>query len=721
MLNKNRRTILDWTITNFVMAIFFVTATLSGIFLAVAVSHVQSMADEQNRILLNAVLDRTESFLEQTTSGMRELGDALFELSANDDDTLARIIDGVRIGSINLRSIDVIGSDARIQYSSPYNATAIGNDVSGREAYQRVVAEGTSSWSRVFYADFLDDVVVTFYVPAGRYVLAGNLSLKRLWNSMEKIDVADETRLSIIDSNGAYIYNSDLGKVERRMFASDRNTLMDAVENGVRLVRHTDQGEEVRTEVAAISGTKWIVAVHQDLTDQSRARRKLIAAALFVMVVTMLAGVVHIRRIARRKLEPFSQLQSIALRVADGEYDVEYPQSRFVEITSLSESFRSMVAGITRREMSLRDARDEAEQASRIKSELLANVSHEFRTSLNGILGMASLLSKTGLDESQSEYLQAQLRAAHVLKRLVDDLLMVSGDQPAVPSPPSETDLHKAVNSFETALNHEEAKVNFTWINEIPPGTLAKADQEQLGQIVYNLVSNAQKYTHEGVIKVRWNLLTEPDQQSVLQLIVSDTGIGIPPEDRERVFESFVQIDPTHTKIRRGLGLGLAIVRRSCHQAGGTVSISDNTEEGRGTVITVRILVELVPDASATILIVEDEVLNRLYLSTLLKQKGYAVSEYKSGVPLIDEPSFPEGDIILMDIGLPRISGAEVTRKLRKRGVTIPIIALTAYSSQRDVDGYREAGMSGFVPKPITESILFRVIRKALSGDEWTV
>jgi HAMP domain-containing protein len=370
-LTHTRRTIFDWTITHFVTAIVAVTSILFVTFLILAINQIKTVTSEQNVIVLKAVLDRTESFLDQTTNGMRELGSVLGELSENDEETLARIIDGVRIGSINLRSIDVIGPDARILYSSPNSSVSIGNDVSGRDAYQRVVSEGTPAWSRVFYADFLDDVVITFYVPAGGNVLAGNLSLRRLWDSMENIDVSDQTRLSIIDSNGAYVYHSDLAKVEGRMFEPNRRELRDAAGTGVPIVQHTDTGEKIHTQVENISGTNWLVAVHQGEEIQRRAQNELILAALIVLAVTLVIGVLNIRRVARRNLEPFSRLQSIALRVADGDYSVEYPESRFVEITTLSESFRSMVAGITQREISLRDARDQAERASQAKSELL--------------------------------------------------------------------------------------------------------------------------------------------------------------------------------------------------------------------------------------------------------------------------------------------------------------------------------------------------------------
>jgi two-component system, sensor histidine kinase len=253
---------------------------------------------------------------------------------------------------------------------------------------------------------------------------------------------------------------------------------------------------------------------------------------------------------------------------------------------------------------------------------------------------------------------------------------------------------------------------------------------------------------------VSWKLQPEEDRHGTLHLTVRDTGIGIPPEERERVFDSFVQLDPTHTKTRRGLGLGLAVVKRACNLVGGTISISDNTTDGEGTEITVRIPLELVPqpahnppdepvppvpfdppvppapaaqperkepDSTQTVLIVEDEAINRMYLSSWLKRTGYATREYDSGIPLLDEQPFPDVDVILMDIGLPHISGLDVARKIRDRGISIPIIAVTAYSSQNDVDTYRDAHMNGFVPKPITESVLSRVLRDTLAGNGWTV
>lgn len=243
-----------------------------------------------------------------------------------------------------------------------------------------------------------------------------------------------------------------------------------------------------------------------------------------------------------------------------------------------------MVDAVAQREISLREARDEVERASRAKGEFLANVSHEFRTSLNGILGMNSLLSKTELVGTQAEHLQAQRQAARVLQRLVDDLLEVSGDGRAMTSAAAEVDLHELVDSLETRLSFDDGKVGLTWTNDVPAGATVHLDEEPLIQIATNLVSNARKYTHDGSITVGWKLVTGAVRATAVQLTVRDTGIGIPSDQRERVFDSFVQIDPSHTKTRRGLGLGLTIVKRACDALEASVTISSNDVEGRTAV-----------------------------------------------------------------------------------------------------------------------------------------
>ncbi|MFW5685710.1 MAG: response regulator, partial [Spirochaetota bacterium] len=735
-----KRTIIDWTITLFVTVILAVTTTLTATFFVLAIGQVRAESAEQSRIVLSAVRDRAEGFLDHTTTGMRELGDVLFELAGDDDETLARIIDGLRIGSINLRSIDVIDHDARILYSSPPSAVTIGNDVSRRDAYRRVIETTTPAWSRVFYADFLNDVVATFYVPAGSYVLAGNLSLQRLWESMEHIDLSEDTQLSIIDSNGAYIYHSDLTKVERRTFAPDWHELAEIAESGRSVVSGSDTGDRFRTRATTIPDTRWIVAVHQNVWSQRRVELQLTLATLVVTGAALILGVWYIRRVARSSLEPFARLESIARRIADGAYAVEFPESRFTEITTLSDGLRSMVTAIEERELSLRDARDESERANRAKSELLANVSHEFRTSLNGVLGMNALLSKTELGEAQTEYLLAQRQAAQILEQLVDDLLEISRGAPAATTAPRDANLRRVIDSFGILARFDDPHVQFTWINDVPTGIGVRLDDERLGQIVLNLVSNARKFTQVGSVTAHWQLVTATDGQPTLKLTVRDTGIGIPAAERERVMESFVQIDSSQTKTRRGLGLGLAIVKRICDQAGGSVVISDNTVDGHGCEITVRIPAEVIdgpPEsprepglASATgdaqpsavkVVLVEDEAINRLFLATLLRQQGYEVDEYPSGVALLNEEPLLEADVLLMDIGLPHVSGLDAARTLRDRDYRTPIIALTAYSSPDDLETYRAAGMNGYVSKPVSEDTLRRVMRDVLDGAEWSV
>ncbi|MBI4806688.1 MAG: response regulator [Desulfovibrio sp.] len=386
----------------------------------------------------------------------------------------------------------------------------------------------------------------------------------------------------------------------------------------------------------------------------------------------------------------------------------------------------------------LRTAKESAEIASKAKTEFLANMSHEIRTPLNGILGMLQLMQTTTTDYEQDEYISTAIKTTNRLSGLLTDILDLSKIESNKLSVHESTfnflELQQSVQElFTTAAAEKGLDLIFT-IDDNTPNHLI-GDEARLRQVLFNLVGNAIKFTEKGSITVNISMMSKPDDTPVRVLFsVRDTGIGIPSDRLQEIFEPFTQVDRSYVRRHEGAGLGLAIVRRIVSLLSGELSI--DSAEGQGT--TVRAVFPLKtpatgrtrrpsgksPKLSKTerglqILLVEDEAINRITMARMLEKSGYAVataSNGHEGLQLAAKHSF---DIILMDIQMPEMDGIEATGRIRSgkaEGVdpAVPIIALTAYAMSGDRERFLEAGMDSYVSKPVELEVLKQVMESVL-------
>jgi signal transduction histidine kinase/CheY-like chemotaxis protein len=383
-------------------------------------------------------------------------------------------------------------------------------------------------------------------------------------------------------------------------------------------------------------------------------------------------------------------------------------------------------------------SRLEAEEASRTKSVFLASISHELRTPLHGVIGISHLLERTSLDDDQKNLLAMLSGAASQLERLITDLLDLTRSATGTLSlNPVAFRLGELSEWMETPLRrHAEAKGLSLRFLISEPELQLMADKERLAQIVVNLASNGIKYTEKGEVAVTIGL-----RSGQLALEVSDTGSGIPVSEREHIFEAFYQLD-THPAggIHSGLGLGLSIVRLLVQLMKGSVILS--ARPGGGSTFTV--LVPFVPAPNGTaaeqtmprsaaklnrkdienrsgrsVLVVEDEAINRMYIQRILKEQGMKSTGVGDGEDAVTEAARDGFDLILMDLGLPKLGGLEATRAIRQaeaaRGKPrIPIAALTANAYPQDREECIKAGMDDFISKPFEEKAFWRVVDRLL-------
>jgi PAS domain S-box-containing protein len=369
-------------------------------------------------------------------------------------------------------------------------------------------------------------------------------------------------------------------------------------------------------------------------------------------------------------------------------------------------------------EQELKHAKTRAEAASLVKNEFLANMSHEIRTPLNGLLGMLQLLQLTTLGAEQREYLEIALGSGRSLLQILNDILDISKiESGKLELDDQAMELCEVVDSVVSVFRHQ-ARMRGIEVARRVDDCLPRhfvADKVRLRQILFNLVGNATKFTDSGSVVVEAYPLANPmpDGRTRLFFSISDTGIGIPDDKVEQIFDPFTQVDGSFTRKYQGTGLGLGIVRRLVSLMGGNIAVI--SELGRGTTVVFTVAARpadsdapapAVCDASTaprplSLLVVEDERINRSVAQRLLGKLGHRAACAESGEEALDVLASAAFDCILMDIQMPGLDGVETTRAIRDTlGLDTPIVALTAHAMEGDRRRFLDAGMQGYVSKP---------------------
>ncbi|HJV70336.1 response regulator [Ideonella sp.] len=384
-----------------------------------------------------------------------------------------------------------------------------------------------------------------------------------------------------------------------------------------------------------------------------------------------------------------------------------------------------------------RAARHAAEAANRAKSEFLAGMSHELRTPLNAVLGYAQLLSmEGGLSARQARGLNTIHKSGEHLLALINDILdlarIEAGRTELNPAPVNLSDLlQTVVNLMRVKADEKRLAFVFDAGAGLPEAVLA--DERRLSQVLLNLLGNAIKFTDNGTVTLRACGEPKGPAQVLLRLDVEDTGVGMRPDDMERIFEPFEQVGDVQRR-SGGTGLGLAITRALVNDMGGQVQVS--SELGLGSRFRVELPLPVVQPAQATprqvpgvarypgpprrVLVVDDVAENRALLCDFLTNAGFEVAQASDGSELLAAARSFRPDLILMDSVMPSVDGVEATRRLRRDAAlaAVPVIALSASATAEHRAACLQAGVNVFLTKPVSLEALQAHIGQQL-GLQW--
>ncbi len=475
------------------------------------------------------------------------------------------------------------------------------------------------------------------------------------------------------------------------------------------------------------------------ITDTSDINERLIQFIFLLLFITFASSIMayFIAAFLQKIVSsPLIRLTDTMKEITDSrQYNHRITEKRHDEIGTLMESFNNLLSQIHNTNKALVLAKENAENSAKIKEEFLANMSHEIRTPMNGIIGMKDLLEKTKLDEEQQSLLNNINISAENLLVIINDILDYSKIEAGKMSIESvRFDLHKVFINLNEIFKDKAEELDLQLLFEIDKNVpnYVIGDKVRLSQILINLIGNAIKFTKEGSIKVLAYLEKENNHTNSIGFEVIDTGIGIPSEKINTIFQSFNQAKASTTREYGGTGLGLTISKQLVELQGGSINVK--SKEGEGSRFLFNIIfkkaetqkhlketkkddkdIKYSYNREIKILVAEDNKINQILIRKVLEKNNFNATIAEDGSIAIKKLEENTYDILLLDLHMPVLDGYETAKQIRASDTSytnIPIIALTAAAIVDEQKKCMDLGMNEYITKPFKQKELFETIDK---------
>ena len=486
-----------------------------------------------------------------------------------------------------------------------------------------------------------------------------------------------------------------------------------------------------------------------NLSQIVSARRTLLIQGVSIAVVEIILSSLILLLIGYWLTRNLTSLTRASLAVASGNLSPPPVPEGSDDVGQLGVAFNTMSRVISERVTELTTAKEAAEAASRAKSEFLANMSHEIRTPMNGIIGMTDLALDTNLNHVQINYLRSVKTSADNLLSIINNVLDFSIiEEGRLNLDKSNFHLRGMVGQtlrlLSTRAIEKGLEIVFRVEQNVPDALIG--DPVRLRQVLINLVGNAVKFSVKGEISIVISLVEQSKEGALVRFDVSDSGIGIPLEQQERIFDAFEQLDASTTKQFGGTGLGLSISKRLVALMGGAISLTSTPGQGSCFSFTALFGLQdissivtptaenlagvsaLIVDDNAwenhsrsVILVVDDVEINRELLRVTLEKHGHRIIMAENGREAVDRFTQEGFDIIFMDMQMPILDGYGAVREIRdieqtRNMARTPIVAITAYAMQGDREKCLAAGMDAYLAKPTSAADIVTMVNQLLPG-----
>lgn len=513
--------------------------------------------------------------------------------------------------------------------------------------------------------------------------------------------------------------------------------------------------------ISHVENLKYVVILHQNVKHALASINDFILEIIPLFLLGTLMAILGSYLIAKGITKPVSELLLLVKRVAGGDYDKKIVISQSGELGELANEFGLMQQAVMEREAKIKTQAEELAEASIIKfeaklakkdkelaeaetkakSQFLANMSHEIRTPLNSIIGYSEMLQDRSLSQEQKDQASNTVNVCgkHLLT-VINDILDVSKiEANKIELELISVELFSFVKEIQTILEQsardEELhfNVNFIW----PLPKIIKIDPTRLRQILINLGNNAIKFTEQGSVTVKVEYQKESES---LMFCVIDTGVGMSPEQKNRLFSAFSQADESTTRRFGGTGLGLFICKQLTELMAGEITVESNLGEGSKFIVRLPMSndpnqwLEAEPDSGSKqnlvatsneipsltghVLCADDNHDNRELVKYLVQKTGATVDLAEDGEKAVESALTGSYQLILMDMQMPKMSGTEATELLIASGFSSPIVMLTANIDNESKEEVFACGASEHFAKPIDTQLFFRLLQKYLNTSE---